>query len=118
MFSDDNLEDPNFLANCLDSAIRSEISASEVEANYTAEELTYGGLQTSESLIAGWDLVGALIISRKFAAGNLSWREILGQHTWFFLHTVAAKYPDHPTEADQQVCFRKAKMFGIPFFNG
>eukprot|EP00451_Oxyrrhis_marina_P015042 CAMPEP_0204328966 /NCGR_PEP_ID=MMETSP0469-20131031/13805_1 /ASSEMBLY_ACC=CAM_ASM_000384 /TAXON_ID=2969 /ORGANISM="Oxyrrhis marina" /LENGTH=629 /DNA_ID=CAMNT_0051311485 /DNA_START=17 /DNA_END=1906 /DNA_ORIENTATION=+ len=30
------------------------------------------------------------------------WREIIGSHTWFFLHTVAAKYPEWPTQQDQQ----------------
>eukprot|EP00930_Biecheleria_cincta_P056572 TRINITY_DN42658_c0_g1_i1.p1 TRINITY_DN42658_c0_g1~~TRINITY_DN42658_c0_g1_i1.p1 ORF type:complete len:637 (-),score=120.24 TRINITY_DN42658_c0_g1_i1:61-1971(-) len=30
-----------------------------------------------------------------------TWRELLGQRTWFFLHTLAAKYPEEPTEADQ-----------------
>jgi hypothetical protein len=46
-------------------------------------------------------------VRRAAAAANLSWRERLGQHTWFFLHTVAAKYPEHPTEADQQVSGRR-----------
>jgi len=30
-----------------------------------------------------------------------TWRELLGRRTWFFLHTLAAKYPEDPTEADQ-----------------
>jgi len=30
-----------------------------------------------------------------------TWRELLGQRTWFFLHTLAAKYPENPSEADQ-----------------
>ncbi|KAJ8602950.1 hypothetical protein CTAYLR_001540 [Chrysophaeum taylorii] len=29
------------------------------------------------------------------------WREELGSHAWFFLHTMAAKYPDAPTDADK-----------------
>jgi hypothetical protein len=51
-------------------------------------------------------------LRRAAAAANLSWRERLGQHTWFFLHTVAAKYPEHPTEADQQVPGRRACEVG------
>jgi len=53
----------------------------EAQHNFTEEELIYGGLN---------------------ASGTLGWRETLGQHSWFFLHTVAAKYAEHPTEADQQ----------------
>eukprot|EP00948_MAST-09A_sp_MAST-9A-sp1_P001915 g1915.t1 len=30
------------------------------------------------------------------------WRELLGRHTWFFLHSIAAKYPDNPTDYDKQ----------------
>lgn len=30
-----------------------------------------------------------------------SWRDELGAHTWFFLHTLAAKYPENPCEADK-----------------
>jgi len=30
-----------------------------------------------------------------------SWRELLGRRTWFFLHTLAAKYPEEPTKADE-----------------
>mmetsp|Transcript_39813 Transcript_39813/g.54210 ORF Transcript_39813/g.54210 Transcript_39813/m.54210 type:complete len:249 (-) Transcript_39813:225-971(-) len=30
------------------------------------------------------------------------WRVELGRSTWFFLHTVAAKYPDSPSETDQR----------------
>jgi len=35
------------------------------------------------------------------AANGTAWREALGAHTWFYLHTFAAKYPDAPTEADK-----------------
>jgi len=31
-----------------------------------------------------------------------SWQKVVGTHTWFFIHSVAAKYPEHPTQADQQ----------------
>jgi cytochrome b involved in lipid metabolism len=31
-----------------------------------------------------------------------SWREIVGRRTWFFLHSVAAKYPDNPSENDKE----------------
>jgi len=30
-----------------------------------------------------------------------TWREVLGRRTWFFLHTLAAKYPEEPSEADE-----------------
>eukprot|EP00949_MAST-11_sp_MAST-11-sp1_P005326 g5326.t1 len=30
-----------------------------------------------------------------------SWREIVGRHGWYLLHSMAAKYPEHPTEADK-----------------
>jgi len=30
-----------------------------------------------------------------------SWREIVGRHGWYLLHSIAAKYPEHPTEADK-----------------
>jgi len=30
-----------------------------------------------------------------------SWRELLGRRTWFYLHTVAAKFPEVPTDADR-----------------
>jgi len=30
-----------------------------------------------------------------------SWRELLGRRTWFFLHSLAAKYPEEPTEEDE-----------------
>lgn len=30
------------------------------------------------------------------------WRAELGRSTWFFLHTLAAKYPDSPSETDQR----------------
>jgi len=33
---------------------------------------------------------------------QLSWREQLGRHTWFYLHTLAATYPQFPTDADKE----------------
>jgi len=36
------------------------------------------------------------------AGGGGGWREILGSRTWFFLHSVAAKYPDHPSDNDKE----------------
>lgn len=30
-----------------------------------------------------------------------SWKELLGRRTWFFLHTLAAKYPEEPSAADE-----------------
>ena len=30
-----------------------------------------------------------------------SWREIVGRHSWFFFHSIAAKYPDHPSQEDK-----------------
>jgi hypothetical protein len=30
-----------------------------------------------------------------------AWRATLGRQTWFFLHTLAAKYPDFPSDVDQ-----------------
>lgn len=37
-----------------------------------------------------------------FSNSTGSWRELLGRRTWFFLHTLAAKYPESPTEADKE----------------
>jgi len=31
-----------------------------------------------------------------------SWREIVGRRTWFFLHSLAAKYPDNPSDNDKE----------------
>merc|ERR1712054_163926 len=31
-----------------------------------------------------------------------SWRELLGRHSWFLLHFLAAKYPEYPKPEDQQ----------------
>jgi len=31
-----------------------------------------------------------------------AWRIKIGQYTWFYLHTVAAKYPEYPSEVDQR----------------
>eukprot|EP00960_Hanusia_phi_P050038 759951-Hanusia_phi.AAC.2 len=33
---------------------------------------------------------------------KLSWREQLGRHTWYLLHSVGAAYPEHPSPADQE----------------
>lgn len=30
-----------------------------------------------------------------------SWREIVGRHSWFLIHSIAAKFPEYPTEADR-----------------
>lgn len=30
-----------------------------------------------------------------------SWQKAIGTHTWFFIHSVAAKYPENPSAADQ-----------------
>jgi hypothetical protein len=35
------------------------------------------------------------------AAKGAAWRATLGRQTWFFLHTLAAKYPDFPSDVDQ-----------------
>jgi FAD-linked sulfhydryl oxidase len=32
-----------------------------------------------------------------------AWRATLGRQTWFFLHTVAAKYPEKPSEVDKRM---------------
>lgn len=37
-----------------------------------------------------------------FSNSTGSWRELLGRRTWFFLHTLAAKYPEEPTEKDKE----------------
>lgn len=34
-------------------------------------------------------------------ADEEAWREQIGQSTWFFLHSVAAKFPKEPTQADR-----------------
>jgi hypothetical protein len=31
-----------------------------------------------------------------------AWREYVGRRSWFLFHSMAAKYPDHPSEDDQQ----------------
>ena len=31
-----------------------------------------------------------------------SWQKAIGTHTWFFIHSVAAKYPEHPSAEDQR----------------
>eukprot|EP00618_Florenciella_parvula_P036072 CAMPEP_0119474524 /NCGR_PEP_ID=MMETSP1344-20130328/5743_1 /TAXON_ID=236787 /ORGANISM="Florenciella parvula, Strain CCMP2471" /LENGTH=583 /DNA_ID=CAMNT_0007507845 /DNA_START=43 /DNA_END=1794 /DNA_ORIENTATION=- len=31
-----------------------------------------------------------------------AWRKKLGQYTWFYLHTVAAKYPEYPSDVDMR----------------
>ena len=61
-----------------------------------------------------------------------AWRETLGKQTWFFLHTLAAKYPDKPSEVDMRtmrnlvaglgqhypckLCRAHLKVFFYPFF--
>jgi flavocytochrome c len=30
-----------------------------------------------------------------------SWREIVGRHSWFLIHSMAAKFPEYPTAADR-----------------
>ena len=30
-----------------------------------------------------------------------SWREMVGRHSWFLIHSIAAKYPDHPSQQDK-----------------
>jgi hypothetical protein len=41
-----------------------------------------------------------------------SWREILGRHAWFVLHSMAAKYPEYPGEADKQAMLNLIGTFG------
>eukprot|EP00501_MAST-03F_sp_TOSAG23-6_P000800 GSMAST32.ASY1.ANO1.830.1 assembled CDS len=31
-----------------------------------------------------------------------TWRELLGRHSWFLIHSIAAKYPKYPSESDKQ----------------
>eukprot|EP00941_MAST-03F_sp_MAST-3F-sp1_P006030 g6030.t1 len=31
-----------------------------------------------------------------------SWRELVGRHSWFLIHSIAAKYPEYPSKADKQ----------------
>jgi FAD-linked sulfhydryl oxidase len=41
-----------------------------------------------------------------------AWREHIGRRAWFVLHSFAAKYPEHPTEADQQAMKNLIAAFG------
>ena len=46
---------------------------------------------------------------------TLVWREQLGRHAWFYLHTLAATYPDAPTEEDKQAVRNLMASFGQLF---
>ena len=37
-----------------------------------------------------------------YGSSGGGWREIVGRRTWFFLHSVAAKYPDNPSDNDKE----------------
>jgi len=41
-----------------------------------------------------------------------TWQELLGRRTWFFLHTVAAKYPPEATRADGEAVKRLVAGLG------
>ena len=41
-----------------------------------------------------------------------SWREFIGRRGWFVLHSFAAKYPQHPSEADRAAARQLVAAFG------
>jgi cytochrome b involved in lipid metabolism len=41
-----------------------------------------------------------------------SWRELMGRHGWFVLHSFAAKFPDYPREADRKALMGMISAFG------
>jgi len=46
---------------------------------------------------------------------KLEWREQLGRHAWFYLHTVAATYPQFPTDEDKSGVRMLMASFGQLF---
>jgi len=46
---------------------------------------------------------------------SLAWREQLGRHAWFYLHTLAATYPQFPTDADKSAVRMLMASFGQLF---
>lgn len=46
---------------------------------------------------------------------SLPWREQLGRHAWFYLHTLAATYPQFPTDADKNAVRMLMASFGQLF---
>jgi len=46
---------------------------------------------------------------------KLEWREQLGRHAWFYLHTIAATYPQFPTDEDKSAVRMLMESFGQLF---
>lgn len=85
-----------------ETAGKKETAVASVQVDVVAETVGEAPVQPAAT-ISGEQPVGYFVpnatgVDDKGAA----WRQTLGRHTWFFLHTVAAKYPDYPSEVDMR----------------
>jgi thioredoxin-like negative regulator of GroEL len=79
-----------------------QIDQYKVEALVEAKKNVYGHHSSHHENEAVEVTSSGVPISQADIDKGAAWRASLGRQTWFFLHTLAAKYPEYPSEIDQR----------------